>query len=270
MTPELALLHKYASLFRDLINSKVQSGDRSIVALLKLNAASDWDFLTAAMDIVDDASSAIGHVQAFGLGGVTKYNDMGEKYLRLYGLLSAAYIQQQAILTIYRIMNVPDLKAAKGSFDKLDIRTLRHKLSSHGTDFHDRAAGKREAYVPLRLNLGDMSVTSVNYTGAARQHNVDLGKAIKEHIELAIGVLDRVIEKSMSTLFLAGKKKSEILSGLSNLRIEKAGGLVLGPQGGPQIIVTFVDSAGGTTEPAYFPDDEPEATNRDGPDGGQT
>src|SRR6266436_9218228 len=157
MARELLLLYKYASLFRELINSKVRSSNGSIKKLLRLNDESDWNFLTAAMDIIDDASSAISHVQEFGLGGPTKYNDIGEKYLRLYGLLSATYIQQEAILTIYRIMNVPNLKATISRFDGLDIRSLRHKLSSHGTDYRDRLTGAKEAYVPLRLNLADMS-----------------------------------------------------------------------------------------------------------------
>jgi hypothetical protein len=65
------------------------------------------------MDIVDDASAAIDHVERFGLSGSTKYDDIGEKYLRLYGLLSATYIQQQSIGTIFRIMNLPDPKALK-------------------------------------------------------------------------------------------------------------------------------------------------------------
>jgi hypothetical protein len=72
MAPTLTLVHKYASLFRKLINSQVQGGRRSIKDLLRLNEESDWEFLTAAMDIVDDASSAIIHVQKFGLGGPTK------------------------------------------------------------------------------------------------------------------------------------------------------------------------------------------------------
>ncbi len=242
MARELLLLYKYASLFRELINSKVRSSNGSIKKLLRLNDESDWNFLTAAMDIIDDASSAISHVQEFGLGGPTKYNDIGEKYLRLYGLLSATYIQQEAILTIYRIMNVPNLKTAINRFASLDIRSLRHKLSSHGTEYFDRMTGKKEAYVPLRFDLGDMNVTAVNHTGSARHQKVDLAKAIQEHVELVIDVLDGVVEKSIRTVFGASKNKKEFLDKLSDLRIEKAGGLVFKAEGGPKLIVTFVGS----------------------------
>ena len=98
MASTLTLLHKYTSLFRRMINTRIKTDkDQSIRNLLRLSTDSDWEFLTTAMDIVDDASTAIDHVERFGLGGPTKYNDVGEKYLRLYGLLSATYIQQQSI-----------------------------------------------------------------------------------------------------------------------------------------------------------------------------
>jgi hypothetical protein len=243
MAPTLTLVHKYASLFRKLINSQVQGGRRSIKDLLRLNEESDWEFLTAAMDIVDDASSAIIHVQKFGLGGPTKYDDMGERYLRLYGLLSATYIQQQSILTIYRIMNVPNVKVAVRRFEALDIRSLRHKLSSHGTDYENRTTGKKEAYVPLRFDLGNTNVTYVNHTSSSQHHKVDLTNAIQRHIELIVEILDAIVEKSVGTIFKANKnKKDEFSDRLSDLRVEKDGGMVFKSEGGPKLIVTFVGS----------------------------
>jgi hypothetical protein len=240
MAQDLSLLHKYASLFRKLINSSVWGSDKTIKSLLKLNSESDWNFLTAAMDIVDDASSAIHHVQSYGLSGPTKYNDTGEKYLRLYGLLSATYIQQQAILTIFRIMNVPNPSNPTRHFGQLKIRSLRHKLSSHGTDYLNRETGTKEAYVPLRFDLGDMKVTAVNHTGSSSWEEVDLANAIQSHIEAVLDVLDKILEKSIGTIFKGNKsKRDEFKSELADLRIEKAGGLVIQGHGGPKLVVTF-------------------------------
>lgn len=191
------------------------------------------------MDIVDDASSAIHHVQTYGLSGPTKYNDMGEKYLRLYGLLSATYIQQQAILTIYKLMQVPNPKNATLRFAGLQIRDLRHKLSAHSTDYMNRTTGTQEAYVPQRFDLGDMKVTVVNYTGSSPWEEVDLAKAIQSHIEVAIDTLDCVLEKSIGTVFKQDQgRRDSFMSKLSDLRIEKKGGLVFDSGSGPKIIVT--------------------------------
>jgi hypothetical protein len=43
-------------------------------------------------------------------------------------------------------------------------------------------------------------------------------------------------------VFGASKNKKEFLDKLSDLRIEKAGGLVFKAEGGPKLIVTFVGS----------------------------
>src|SRR5579864_548231 len=243
MISALELLGKYSATFRRMINSKVWGSDETIKQLLKLNKNEDWDFLTAAMDIVDDASSAIGNVQRFGLSGPTKYDETGEKYLRLYGLLSATYIQQQSILTIYRIMNVPDPKKLKEKFDALKIRELRHKLSSHSTDYINLEANVMEAYVPLRLDLRDNEVTAVQYSYPVNHDKINILDAIESHTRLMIDTMDEVIEKSIGTIFKGhDKKQAEFSEQLSDLRIEKHGGFVLGSGTGSKIVDTFVES----------------------------
>lgn len=243
MVPSLTLLQKYISIFREAINSKVRGSKKAIKELLKLNSESDWNFLCAAMDIIDDASTAIDNVQRFGLSGATKYNETGEKYLRLYGLLSATYIQQQSVLTIYRIMNVPDPGKAKKRFDSLEIRSLRHKLSAHSTDYLNNDTGNKEAYVPIRFDLGDTHIAYVNHTSSSYHARVNLTEAIEAHSKLMIDVLDTILEKAIKTIFKGHQKEQkEFAEKLSDLRIEKDGGLVFKGKGAPKIIVTFVGS----------------------------
>ncbi len=244
MIAALDLLDKYVSTLREIIHARVGDSENPIKQILKLNSDSDFDFLVAAMDIVGDASAAISHVQRFGLSGATKYNELGEMYLRLYGLLSATYIQQQSMLTIYRIMNVPHLKEAKKRFDALKIRKLRHKLSAHGTNYLNEDAKILEAYVPLRFDLSDKNVTAVRHTRPMHHEKVDLIEAIEAHTRLMIDMMDQVIEKSSKTLFKGDSKKQEqFADALGDLRIEKKGGLVFkGPPGAPKIVVTFVGS----------------------------
>jgi hypothetical protein len=243
MVAGLDLLQKYDCTFRKMVYSKVRSSDRSIKGLLRLKGDADWEFLTAAMDIIGDTAAAIFHFQRFGLGGPTKYDDLGEKYLRLYGLLSAIYIQQQSILTIYKLMNVTNLKQTRAAFEALQIRQLRHKLSAHGTDYLNKDAGIKEAYVPLRLDLGERTVTAVQYASSLRQEKTDLAAAIDAHTRLMIDTMDRICEKTIKTLFKGHSKKvEEFTEELSDLRIEKSGGMVIkgGAEGAPKLIVAFV------------------------------
>jgi hypothetical protein len=234
----LNLLDKYASTFREMINSKVQSSDRSIRELLGLSKDTDWNFLTAAMDIIGDAGEAIGNVQRFGLSGPTKYNDEGERYLRLYGLLSAAYIQQRAVLTIYTIMNVPNLKKTKERCKELQLVALRHKLSAHGTDYKD--AGALHAYVPVRVSLSDTSVTVARHATPMDQETIDLSTAIDTHTKQMIATMDAICEKVIGTLFKGhDNKRKEFTERLSDLRVERDGGWVMRvPKGAPKTIIT--------------------------------
>jgi hypothetical protein len=228
MRPSIGLLDKYASTFRDLINAKVRSSDESVKSLLRLNKEPDWEFLCAAMDIIGDASTAIDNVVRFGLTGATKYEEIGEQYLRLYGLLSATYIQQESVLTIYRIMNVPDPKKVKERFGALEIRSLRRKLSAHGTGYLNFDTGETESHVPVRVNLGDFDLTYVNNAPTSHQKSVNLSDAIDPHAKLMVDVLDIILEKSINTIFRGNDtKRTEFTERLGDLRVEKSGGYVL-------------------------------------------
>ena len=245
MKSQLDILNSYVSAFRQLINDNVVPTKKGIRETLRLNKDGDWDFLCTAMDIINDASAAIDHVQRFGLSGATKYNEMGERYLRLYGVLSATYIQQQAILEIYRIMRVPNPGDLKKQFNDLEIRVLRHKLAAHSTDYLNDDIGDIEAHIPVRFEIQDYVVKYMRYTGGYAEMTVDFVDAIGKHITMMIETMDRILEKSIGTLYKGrDKKRSEYNIQLDDLRIEKKGGMVIRVDDGPKIIVTFVPAPG--------------------------
>jgi hypothetical protein len=242
ITSSLNVLDSYARAFRDLINAKVWSSSKTIRELLRLNKDEDWDFLCVAMDVVGDASAAIRNFLQFGLDGPTRYQDVGERYLRLYGLLSAAYIQQQAILKLFKLMNVPNPKAVKVKLDGLKIRDLRHKLASHSTDYENPATQDIEPYVPVRTGVEGLHCMYSLKKGKALQ-SLDLEAAVEEHCRLLIGIMDAMYAKAILTLYKGQSKKlTELTERLADLRIEKDGGMVLRySQGGKIVIHTLAD-----------------------------
>jgi hypothetical protein len=125
----------------------------------------------------------------------------------------------------------------------LEIRLLRHKLSSHGTDYLNPQTGEMEAHVPIRFELQNASVSYVS-SASRGSETVDLQAALEAHFKLMIDVMDEIIDKSIDTIYKRfDKKKIEFGERLSELRIEKEGGLVIGGvNGGLKIIVTFVSS----------------------------
>lgn len=227
MKSSIDVLDSYAEAFRDLVNAKVWSGPRTIRELLRLNNERDWYFICTAMDVVGDASAAVRNFLQFGLDGPTRYQDVGERYLRLYGLLSATYIQEQAVLKLYELMKVPNPKNVKTQLEALKVRDLRHKLASHSTDYIAEKGKQIQTYVPIRMGLAGFHCLYAD-NERSKQESVDLEEGIEEHCRLLISTLDSVYEKAFRTLYKGQQKRlDEFSERLADLRTERDGGLVL-------------------------------------------
>lgn len=238
MKDNIKILESYSSTYRDLVNDRNLSTKIPIKDALRLNKEEDWSFIWTSMDIIDDATLALESFLKFGLDGPTKYDDVGEKYLRLYGILSATYIQQQAIKRLYKLNNVSNPKEAFKEIDALRIREIRHKIASHPCEYlTGKQKDKLEAYVPVRLYLSGFYIGFVNSENMEIE-KISLKDHIEEHIKLMISFLDKIIEKSIITLFKGNQKKlGDFDKRLEHLRIEKNGGIVIKTEKGKVTIV---------------------------------
>lgn len=229
MDRKLDLVESYGSTFRDLINAKVQPTKLTIREVLKLSKDEDWAFLCTSMDIIGDACLAIDNFIRFGLDGPTRYDEDGERYLRLYGILSATYIQQEAVLKLYQLMNVPpSLKEGRDMLDALEIRLLRHKLSSHSTNYYDKDSNSIQTYAPIRVDLKGFHCGYMNFE-EIKTHSVDLQSAINQHLETLIEMLDNILDKAIKTLYKGQETCEncrEFSERLDDLRIRRKGGIV--------------------------------------------
>lgn len=95
---------------RDLINS---NGHMLYQKYFKRKWV-QWNKLCSAMDIVGDTSLAIEWYLSKGMG-----SSDGEKYLKLYGLLQAIYLQQDAITALQDVVSI------LASEKKINIKGLK-------------------------------------------------------------------------------------------------------------------------------------------------
>lgn len=63
------------------------------------NHLDDWNILGISMDTIGDATLAVEYFKETGVG-----QEVGENYLKLYGLLQAIYLQQDAIKFLFRVI----------------------------------------------------------------------------------------------------------------------------------------------------------------------
>jgi hypothetical protein len=230
-------LDAYRQALCDLISELLRGRQEVLWKLLRLNREKDSNFLWTAMYIVGDTSIAIQNFLRFGLDGPTKYDDGGERYLRLYGLSNASYIQQDAVLKLYTLLNVPDPKKAKERIDRLQIRSLRHKVGAHGIDYMNKNIGKIETFVPVRARLGQFTCEYMNNETQAIQR-VDLKEYIEEHSKLIVELLARIYEKAAKTAYKGNEKKlQKHKEKLHDLKIIGDGGVVMKLPGGHTFII---------------------------------
>lgn len=219
---------RYAEAFRDLVNAKVWGKNASPSKALRLNTEADWEFICVAMDVVGDAVLAIQNFLAFSLDGPTKYDNVGERYLRLYGVLNAAYLQQEAVKKLFLLMQCSTPKDVDKVFADLELRTLRHQVGSHSVDY--RVPGKDKevlSYVPVRIGLNGFDCMVTEGRGNSTR-TVQLDEAIKAHSEALATILDRIYEKSISTLFKGhATKVKEFSEELHDLREQRDGNMII-------------------------------------------
>jgi hypothetical protein len=228
MKDNIKILESYSNTFRDLVTDRNPKGP--IKDALRLSREEDWSFIRGSMDIIDDASLALKSFLKFGLDGPTKYNDVGEVYLRLYGMLSAIFIQKRAILTLHELNTDSNSKDASEKIDALKIIEVRHKIAAHACDYQNRSGegkNKLESYVPIRLHWYGFNIKLINSENGEIE-KIPLKDYLEEYIILMISFLDQIIEKSIKRIFRGNeKKKNEFNKKLEHLRIERDGGIVI-------------------------------------------
>lgn len=231
------LLLSYITAVRELVNSKVakietkkQSTETALQFIkrqFKFNREEDWGLLCASMDLVGDTTLAIQNFERFGIEGPTKYNDWGEKYLRLYGLLNAVYLQQSAVLNLYKVFQVPNQTEFKSKIDALQITEIRHKVASHTVNYFNPTSKQRDCFVITRTELRGDKVEYMSYQ-TDRYVIANLTQLLGDNTELMITALSEIFEKAIRTVYKTAKAKQAVFNQeLDLLRLEHAGHTVI-------------------------------------------
>lgn len=202
----------------------------------KLNAKNDWNEIIASEDILEDSNEALKSFLKFGLSGPTKYNDLGEKYLRLYGVLNAVYQQQQAILHIFKLFNCPNPKLIKQEFDNLSITQARHKLGAHSINYTTQGDAETEMFVPVRLQFNDYKLTYFNHKNN-ESNDIDLKLTLEEHSKLICKTYLSIANKVVKTVYKGNaNKQDQVLSSFTELEMVMNGAWLVKDQNGNNII----------------------------------
>ena len=98
-------------------------------AVVDKGLADDWNTLTSSMDALEDTHYAVAAFVASASNPTFPERELGERYLRMYGVMQAFAIQQDSISNFYVAlgMSPPDLSPLQ------HIRDLRIAMAGHPT-----------------------------------------------------------------------------------------------------------------------------------------
>jgi hypothetical protein len=99
---------------------------------LKFDDPEGWIALCSIMDALGDTEMAkLSFLER------PKSLNIGEGYLRLYGVLNAGYIQLQCLIDLMRLTKLPEMRSFKSTLEESTLILIRHKVGAHSINYLD-------------------------------------------------------------------------------------------------------------------------------------
>jgi len=210
MKTQETVIYQCEKLIRDIINQIPNSDKKPFLETakkyLKFSKTKDWSTLCSLLDLLGDTEFAKNNFDKYGISGPTKFNDPGEKYLRLYGILNTIYLQKTAIMEFLVLANHPDKTMFTKELDGLKLLELRHIVGAHTIDYLDN--GDKNPHQIQRTSLDQKSIRTLDSNNKFKVYN--LNDLLVEYNKTASRILFLATEKFIMTVFKNGGKKKEI------------------------------------------------------------
>lgn len=192
---------------------------------LKFQKQNDWKRYRASVDLLDDTEYAIISGFEYQLGDINNQNrDIGEIFLRLYGILNAVYLQMSAFKEIANLLNYNSGEKISENFERLDIYRLRNIAAAHTVDFrYDKEFQSKygiKKSTSFRIIQSCLEKTG-SYILAQDENDIrlefNLLKALTEYEKRATELLVELIHHTIKTLVHKKEDKNEVRRRLDEL-----------------------------------------------------
>ncbi|CAI8878867.1 hypothetical protein [Chryseobacterium sp. IT-36CA2] len=171
---------------------------RKLTKVLKFEKTHDPDLFRACIDLLEDTQYAIDEVFENGL--ITKSDSHGEKYLRLYGVLNAYYLQLGVITDLARLFKLRGLKKIRDDLKFTKIIELRNKLGSHTTSYLHAGSEEEPDFYRLAQTSIDKWGSNLGLVGRKKDiEEVDLTANMKEFTNRVEDILDQIVSKELNS-----------------------------------------------------------------------
>lgn len=192
----------------------------------------DHYVIESCQHLLEDTELAITNYERFGLDGPTKYDNTDEKYLRLYGLLNAVYLQMSVPKQLAEIFKLNIKKDLIIRLKSLKIFETRNKLAAHTIDYN------KTAYYRVAQITVEGKGERILIVGKDSSEYISLPENIKEYRATFYNELSNIIEIIINKLFCKKSKKFlELIDCLEAIKHKMNGGMVIqSPNGSFRLI----------------------------------
>jgi hypothetical protein len=195
------LHHRILSFFAEKDNKHYSSFRDEIKDRFGFEKDFCWNILLNSLYVIGDVELAKKSFFKFGFQGPARHEDVGERYLRLYGILNAVYQQFLSILNLIEIYKIPNKKNITTSLRKTRVLILRNKIGSHSSNYinNDTVEHNFDVYEISRDNLKDGEILIIKNQADIEEY--DLQTDIIDFDKLVIGILVSIVRKVIKKAF---------------------------------------------------------------------
>lgn len=200
------------------------------------------DIIESCYWTLEDSEEAINNFLKFGNQGPTRYeNNLGEKYLRFFGVLNAINIQHLIIKELYDIFKVLNKESLIIDLKKVAIIELRNKLASHNVNYKDQSGF--DFFKIARYSIRDNTDNVQFVSKENKRESFELKNEIILFKEILHKHLQIISEHLVSRYFKSESKRFKELTELTDLLNKKRNGAIISENLNGEYLVFEVDKS---------------------------
>jgi hypothetical protein len=185
-----------------------------------------WNIILNSYYIIDDTELAKKSFKQFDLQGPARHQDIGERYLRLYGFLNSIYQQKLAVDNLMEVFKLSKQKEFLKKLSENELLILRNKIGAHPSNYKHVKKDSEHKFDVYEISRLDLQIDRIRLRRNQNHfEDYDLNKAIEDFDKLIEEILCELIGKIIKKIY---NNQGEIYSEYQRINEIKNGAIMLG------------------------------------------